>query len=137
MRSALAALGVGVTAYGGWLLVSRTDTAQLVDAAIWLGSGVLLHDLVLTGVVLVVAALALRLPGPARAPAVVGLVVLGSLTLVAVPVLGGFGAREDNPTLLDRPYLTSWLGLVVVTVVAVTAASLVRSRQRQRTGQED
>ena len=137
MRTTLAALGVAVTAYGGWLLVSRTDTSQLVDAAIWLGSGVLLHDVVLTGAVLVVAAVALRLPDPARAPAVVGLVVLGSLTLVAVPVLGRFGARDDNPTLLDRPYLESWLVLVGVTMVAVTAASLVRSRQRQRTGQED
>jgi len=137
MRTALAALGLAVTAYGGWLLVSRTDTGQLVDAAVWLGSGVLLHDVVLTGAVLVVAAVALRLPAAARAPAVVGLVVLGSLTLVAVPVLGRFGARDDNPTLLDRPYLESWLVLVGVTMVAVTAASLVRSRQRQRTGQED
>ena len=39
-----------------------------------------------------------------RAPAVAGLVVLGSVTLLAIPVLGRFGARADNPTLLDRHY---------------------------------
>ncbi len=130
MRKLLGALGVGVTAYGGWLLLSRTDNDQLLDAGIWLASGVVLHDFVLTAGVLLAGALSLRLlPEPAKAPAVVGMVVLGALTLVAVPVLGRFGAREDNATLLDRPYLVSWLVLVGFTVLTVTVASLVRSRR--------
>ena len=33
------------------------------------------------------------------------------VTLVAVPVLGRFGARADNPTLLDRDYVAGWLVL--------------------------
>lgn len=135
MRTLLGALGVAVTAYGGWLLVTRTDTGQLVDAGVWLAAGVVLHDVVLTAAVLAGAALSLRLvPDPARAPAVVGMVVLGSLTLVAVPVLGRFGARADNATLLDRPYLASWLALAAVTVLAVTGASLVRSRRDPHAG---
>jgi hypothetical protein len=142
MRAALGALGLAVAAYGGWLLVSRTDNAQLLDAGIWLASGVVLHDVVLTAVVLVGAALLLRvLPGQARAPAVVGLVLIGSLTIMAVPMLGEFGARDDNPTLLDRPYLASWLVVAAVTVLAVTGASLVRSRRSPdaaaHTGEED
>lgn len=135
MRAALLALGVAVAAYGGWLLVSRTDTDQLVDAGIWLASGVVLHDVVLTAVVLIVAAASLRvLPEPARAPTVVAMVVLGSLTLVAVPVLGRFGAREDNPTLLDRPYVASWFVLLAITVVAVVVASVVRARRGSPAG---
>lgn len=130
MRRAMGVLGVGVAAYGGWLLLSRTDNDQLLDAGIWLASGVVLHDFVLTLGVLVVGALSLRLlPEPAKAPAVVGMVVLGAVTLVAVPVLGEFGARDDNPTLLDRPYLASWLVLAAVTVLAVVVAGLVRSRR--------
>ncbi len=133
MRKALGALGVGIAAYGGWLLLSRTDNDQLLDAGIWLASGVVLHDFVLTLGVLLVGALSLRLlPEPAKAPAIVGMVVLGALTLVAFPVLGSFGAREDNPTLLDRPYLASWLVLVALTVLTVTAASLFRSRRGPR-----
>ncbi len=133
MRRVLGALGVGVAAYGAWLLLSRTDNGQLLDAGIWLASGVVLHDFVLTAAVLLAGAVSQRLlPEPAKAPAVVGMVVLGSLTLVAFPVLGGFGARDDNPTLLDRPYLASWSVLVVVTVVAVTVASLLRTRRSQR-----
>jgi hypothetical protein len=70
------------------------------------------------------------LPRAARAPAVVGFVVLGTLTLLAVPVLGRFGARADNPTLLDRSYWAGWLVLAALTLVAVLAATLVRSRRR-------
>ncbi len=46
----------------------------------------------------------------AKAPAVVGCVVLGSVTLLAVPVLGRFGERSDNPTLLDRNYTAGLAG---------------------------
>lgn len=129
-RGLLGALGVVVAAYGGWLLLSRQDLDQLVSAGIWLGSGVLLHDAVLAPVVLGLLALVTRVAGPAaRAPVVVGLVVLGSVTLVAVPVLGRFGARADNPTLLDRPYAAGWLVLAGLVVLGTVVAGLVRSRQ--------
>jgi len=129
-RGLLGGLGVVVAAYGGWLLVSRQDLDQLVNAGIWLGSGVLLHDAVLAPVVLGLLALVTRVAGPAaRAPVVVGLVVLGSVTLVAVPVLGRFGARADNPTLLDRPYGAGWLVLAGLVVLGTVVAGLVRSRQ--------
>ncbi|MEZ5095067.1 MAG: hypothetical protein R2731_02430 [Nocardioides sp.] len=71
------------------------------------------------------------LPGWLHGPAAAGLVVLGSLTLVAVPVLGLFGARPDNPTLLDRPYLTGWLALAGVVLAGVAVAGL-RAHRRSR-----
>ena len=78
---------------------------------------------------LLLAAVVLRvLPASARAPAIVGFVVLGSVTLLAVPVLGRFGARPDNVTLLDRHYVVGWLVFAALTVAAVVVASVVRSR---------
>ena len=128
MRPAVGALGVLLGLYGGWLLVTRED--MLTDVAVWLVAGVVLHDAVLAAVTVALGALAVRLvPAPARAPVVVGFVVLGSATLFAVPVLGRFGARADNPTLLDRDYTAGWLLLAGLTVVAVVVASLVRSRR--------
>jgi hypothetical protein len=125
--------GVGLAAgvYGGWLLLTRQDTAQLLDAGVWLVSGVLLHDLVLSALILLGALAVGLLPRVARTPTVIALVVTGSLTLVALPVLGRFGEREDNPTHLDRPYLASWLALVAVTVGIVVAAAVVRARRRE------
>lgn len=131
-RLAVGALGVLAGVYGAWLLLSRQDVDQLSSAAIWLASGVVLHDFVLTPIVLIVVAVVARLaPRDVRAPAVVALVVLGALTVLTIPVLGRFGARSDNATLLDRPYGSAWFVLAGLTLVAVVAASLVvRSRRR-------
>jgi hypothetical protein len=132
-RLGLGAVGVVVGLFGVWLLLTRQDLDQLRSAATWLVGGVILHDAVLAVVTLVLAATAVRLlPGEARAPAVVGFVVLGSVTLLAVPVLGRFGARPDNATLLDRAYVTGWLVLAALTVLAVIVATLVRRRRTTR-----
>ena len=128
-RVAIGALGVLAGLYGGWLVLSRGH--DLLNLGLWLAAGVVLHDGVLALVVLAVGTVAVRLlPGPAKAPAVVGFVVLGSVTLLAVPVLGRFGARSDNPTLLDRDYTVGWLVLAGLVLVAIVAASLVGSKRR-------
>ena len=133
MRYPLGAAGVLLALYGGWLLLSRED--DLVDVATWLVVGVALHDLVLAVVTVALGTLAVRLvPEPARAPLAVGFVVLGSVTLLAVPVLGRFGASAANPTILDRDYTAGWLVLAGLTALAVVVASLVRSRSHPEGG---
>jgi hypothetical protein len=133
VRVVLGTLGVALAAYGGWLLVSRGH--DLLDVAVWLVAGVVLHDAVVAGATLALGALTVRLvPRPVRAPLAVGFVVLGSVTLLAVPVLGRFGARADNPTLLDRDYTTGWLVLAGVTVLVVGGTALVRSRTDREGG---
>jgi hypothetical protein len=93
---------------------------------------VVLHDAVLSLAVLAVGAVVLPvLPQAAKAPAVVAFVVLGSATLFAVPVLGGFGVRADNPTLLDRSYWAGWLALAALLLAAVLLATFVGSRRRR------
>jgi hypothetical protein len=129
LRTAIGALGVVIGLFGGWFLLTRQDFDQLTGAAVWLVVGVVLHDGVLAVVTLLLAAVVLRvLPASARAPAIVGFVVLGSVTLLAVPVLGRFGARPDNVTLLDRHYVVGWLVFAALTVAAVVVTSVVRSR---------
>ena len=60
-----------------------------------------------------------------------GLVVLGTLTLMAVPVLGGWGANADNPTILDRDYAAGWLVLAAV-ILAVVLTSMLLTRLTHR-----
>ena len=101
-------LGVAATAYGVWLLLQE-DLTDLVDTAVWLAAGVVLHDFALVPLTLVVGLVLTRmLPANHRALVAGGLVVLGTLTLLAVPVLGGWGANADNPTILDRDYAAGW-----------------------------
>lgn len=116
-------------AYGAWLLLSGQELAQALEVAIWAVAALLLHDVVLGGLELALGAAAQRvLPWTVSGPVAGGFVVLGAVTLMAVPVLGRFGAREDNPTLLDRDYTTGWLVLAVLVVVAVLLGVLRRAR---------
>lgn len=130
LRWLLGALGASLVAYGAWLVLTRQDAGQLLEIAVWLGAGVVLHDVVVAGVVLGGVAVGRRvLPLPWRVPATLALVVWGGVTVMAVPVLGRFGARPDNPTLLDRPYLGTWAALTVLTVVVVAVTGWLRARR--------
>ena len=130
MRWVIGAVGTALAAYGAWLALSRQDLGQLVEIGIWLAAGVIAHDALVAGAVILVSLLGRRLlPRAAQAPAVIALVVWGATTLAVVPVLGRFGARSDNPTLLDRPYLASWLALSAATVVVVALVSVWRARR--------
>jgi hypothetical protein len=133
MRARLAIGGVGVLVggYGAFLLLSRQDRDQLLNAAIWLASGVVLHDFVLAPLVLGLVFVGTRVvPSVVRVPAASALVVLGATTVLAIPVLGRFGARPDNATLLDRNYTAGWLALAGLVLLVTVVASLLRS-QRQ------
>ena len=139
MRSRLALGAVGTVAgvYGAVLLLSRQQPEDWVEVAIWFAVGVVVHDFVLAPLMLVAGVVMVRvLPAAARAPAVVGLVVLGSVTLLAVPVLGGFGVVPDNPTLFDRSYLAGWAVLAGVVLAGVLAAALARRSRASSTTEE-
>lgn len=132
VRWVLGAIGVGVAAYGGVLLWGL-GWPDLREVVVWLGAGVLVHDLLLVPLVAAVLLLARRLlPGTLWGPLAGGLVVLGSLTLLAVPVLGRFGASPDNPTLLDRPYLAGWAVVAAVVALGVLAATWWGARRPRR-----
>jgi len=135
-RIALGGLGIGGAAYG---VVQLLDLGldNLRAAAIWLIGGVLLHDGLLAPLTIAVCLVAVTLWRHPVPPAVTaGAVVLATVTVVAVPVLGRFGARADNPTLLDRNYVLGWLVLATLTVV-VSGASVALAAARTRTGGGD
>lgn len=132
IRMVLGVLGVAVAGYGA-LLLSGRDVDDLVAVAIWMIAGVVLHDFVLVPLALALCLVGrLLLPEHWWRPVLLALIVMGSLTLVAVPVLGRFGARADNPTLLDRPYLAAWFGLLAFTALCVLVAGLRRGRAERR-----
>ena len=132
IRGLVGALGVAAGLYGAWLLYDR-GWDNFVAAGTWLFAGVVLHDGVLAPLVLLLCLAGTRaLPRAARGPAAAGLVVLGSVTLLAVPVLGRFGARPDNTTLLDRNYALGWVLLAVTTVVGVAVATYVGARSARK-----
>ena len=124
-RIALGALGAVGAAYGLVLLLGL-GPGQLLAVLVWVVGGIVAHDGVIAPVVVVLGvAAAARAPGKLRAPLRWVLVVLGPLTLVAVPALGRFGAKADNATLLDRPY---WLGYAVLVGLVLVVAAIAAAR---------
>ncbi|MGI8948860.1 MAG: hypothetical protein ACR2FV_12995, partial [Ornithinimicrobium sp.] len=118
MRVVLGALGVLAGLWGVWLILGSADLSDLVNLTIWLGGGIIAHDVGVAAVSLVLAAVGARfLPEASRKPAAAGLVVLGTITVVAIPFLGRFGARASNPTLLDRNYVGGYLAIAALVLI--------------------
>ena len=139
LRGLVGLLGLAAATYGALTLLDL-GVRNLVDTILWLLGGVLLHDVVLApltiGLGVLVAALLRDRPLPRWAGPFVGAgVVLGTVTLVAVPVLGRFGARPDNPTLLDRSYALGWLVLAALTLPGEHVEPAPDRRRRGRTQQ--
>jgi hypothetical protein len=130
LRIAVGVMGVVLAGYGvvRLLALGRANTWETLK---WLVGGVVLHDGVLATLTLAVALVAVRLvPRDRLAPWVVGLVLLVPTTLLAIPELGRFGARADNPTLLDRHYWLGWTALVLVVMAGILVASYARRGRR-------
>jgi hypothetical protein len=129
-RLAIGGLGGVVALYGAFLLLTRQDPRQWLEVGTWFGAGVVLHDLVLSALVIGACLVGARvLPHPWRAPATIALVVWGTVTVATVPVLTRAGARADNATLLDRPYAATWWVMSAIVVVLVAAAGFLRARR--------
>jgi len=115
LRIVIGAAGLVVGLYGVLLLTQRAG--DLVNVGVWLAGGVLTHDAVLAPIVIGICLIVAKvLPSKGHRTAAVVLVIFGSVSLVAIPVLGKFGAKSDNPTLLDRNYVLGWLLLAALIV---------------------
>jgi LPXTG-motif cell wall-anchored protein len=130
IRMAVGAVGVLGGLYGAYLLVSRQKWPQVRQALEWAVGGVVVHDAVIAPVALGLGWVLARLvPRRALAPLAVALVVIGTMTAAALPVLGRQGVNGLNPTLLDRDYTRNWFLLVGLTLVLAGLGALVARRR--------
>ena len=136
-RLLIGAVGVAMGLFG-LLRFLQHDLSDTANAVLWLAGGVVVHDALLAPITIAATVAAARFL-PRRAWAVVagGLVVLLTVTVTAIPVLGSWGARPDNPTLLDRNYVMGWcVFAILVLVVSLVRLTPAWSRLRGR-GSED
>ena len=134
IRTATAVAGLAIAAYGCWRLL-ELGSRNLVATGTWLVGGVVIHDAVLAPLTIAAAGVAARMLSRRRlAPWVVATVVLAPVTILSIPVLGRFGARPSEPSLLNRHYWLGWWALVALVGVAILVGTLAR---RQSTDNQE
>lgn len=107
----------------GWTVILAGVVGALVDSrlthprsmAIWIVGCLVAHDFVLAPMVFGVGKALRRVASASGRKLLQACFVLyGALVLVSIPVLGRFGQRPDNDTLLPRDY---GVGLIVALIV--------------------
>lgn len=133
MRSArwlLGGLGVVLLTYGSWRIVQYSAATRPAQLGIWLAAALVLHDGILSWLVVGIGWLLARfVPGRARSYLQGGLITAGLVSLVAAPLIYRRGRSQPGQALLERDYLANLL-IIAACIAAVTAiAYLVRVRR--------
>jgi hypothetical protein len=123
--------------------VDRRGTADLVRLGEWVVGGNVVHDVVLVPAALLVTWLVARVVRePWRTPLLAGLGATACILLVSVPLLGGYGRKAGNPSLLPLDYPSAvgtavgivWVGAALWLGVRLATGSVgARPRAPRRT----
>jgi hypothetical protein len=136
MKAAGYAIGVALVALGFGGLIAHAADTRPAGWLVWFAGAVVAHDFVFVPVVLTLAALVVRLPVRYRAPVQVAAVLGGTITLVSLPLVLGFGKSAGNPSQLPLSYGRNLL-LVLAAIAVVTCVVIARrawsARVRHRT----
>ena len=130
------AVGGAAMAWGAAGLVRHADSTVPASWLRWLLGGLIAHDLVLAPALRALGLALGRLP-PALRPGVrAALIVSGTLALMSVPLLLGYGrsAQPGNRSVLPGNYPLS-LAAVVGAVWAAAGAWTLLTRRARRTSQ--
>ena len=131
------AFGVAMGAFG-LLRFLQHDWGDTVNAVLYLGGGVVVHDGIIAPLTIALTFLGVRVvPRKARVAVITGLVVLLTVTVTAVPVLGAWGRTPDNPSLLDRHYVLGWCVFALVVLVGSLVTLAPAWRRLGQPGPED
>lgn len=132
MRPLIGALGLSAMAYA--LLGAATDPdVKPIRHTGFLVTVLVLHDGVLLPAVIAVGVLVHRVvPAPYRAVVQAALVASAAVTLVALPLVLGYGRIADNPSALPRDYGRGLLTVLAAVWLAAAVALAVLSRRHGR-----
>lgn len=119
--------GAGLALVGvGLVNLLAIDPVNLLWVGFWLTAGLVLHDFVLSPALAVSSKLvARRWSAKGRRIPLVAVVSIGSLSLIALPLLGQPGAQAGNPTLIGGNYLIGWAAACLLVPFGAALAEVV------------
>jgi hypothetical protein len=135
-----AGAGFWSAAVAGWAIIAvgviglgrHLGTGGALDVGLWVVAGNIIHDLAvvpLAGAIAIAASLVVRPPW--RTPLLAGLAISAVVVLFAVPLLGRYGAKPKNPSVLPLSYPSAVVTVLVVvwTAVALWCAAIAWQRR--------
>ena len=131
LRIALGAVGVIALGYGLGRLLLGLPVATLLVLGAWLLLALLLHHGVLQPVLLAVGAALERIPDRARGFVQAGLIMVGTVAVIAAPLLLRERSQPPAKAMLLQDYGLNLAVLVVLIAVATLIAyGIARARPR-------
>lgn len=136
LRVGLGAVGVLGIGYGALRILGNPKVSQPLHLAKWLIGAVILHDFILTPVVVGVGFLLTRAVRPRARRYLQGALVSGALvTAIAIPLIYRRGTGLPGKTLVQQNY-GAHLALLLALIAAVTAAAYGVRVARDRRAQQ-
>lgn len=130
-RVLIGAAGVLLGSFGAFRLLSEVPGSALLALAVWLVGALVLHDVMLSPLVIGIGIALRRVPARARTYVQGALVAGGMVTVIAVPLIYRAGTQPRAEALLNQDYGTN-LGLLLVMIAALALLGYLRRVVQQR-----
>jgi hypothetical protein len=136
LRIAIGAAGILLGLFGVFRLLTEIPSADLFVLVVWLVGALVLHDGILSPLVVGVGyAISTVVPPRARRYLQTALIVGASITVIALPMIHREGSQPPNKAILQQNYvgnLTLVLGIITALAVLAYAVRYLRDRTGQR-----
>jgi hypothetical protein len=134
-RIALCTAGIALGLFGAFRLLTQVPITSVLLLASWMIAAVVIHDGVLSPLVIGVGAVVARVPPRARRYLQAGLIVAGCVTVIALPLIARRGSQPSVKAILRRNYagnLTIIVGIVAALSLALYAVHVAHDVARGR-----
>jgi hypothetical protein len=131
-RIALGTAGVLLAMFGVFRLVTEIPVSDLVVLTGWLVGAVVIHDGVLSPLVVGIGVLVSRVPHRARRYLQAALVAAAAVTIIAIPMIYRRNSQPREKAILLRNYagnLALLLGIIAVVTLTLYAVRVARRTQ--------
>ena len=132
-RIAIGAPGILLGLFGIYRLLTQIPASDLVTLLIWLIAALILHDGILSPIVVGVGAgIARMIPARARGFVQWGLIAAVGVTVIALPMIHREDTQPTNKALLQQNFggnLALVLGILAALVLIAYVATVIRQRQ--------
>ncbi|MGI8870342.1 MAG: hypothetical protein ACR2F6_16215 [Mycobacteriales bacterium] len=136
LRLVIGAVGVGLGGFGIFRLLTQVPFGDLIWLVIWLAGAVVIHDGILSPLILAVGAAIARFVPPGAGRFLQAALVTGALvTVIALPMIYLRGSQPRSKAILRQNFggnLALLLGIIAAVCLGMYAVRVARERRGPR-----